>query len=375
MLKPLRVLALASLGSSGLPAQIVLPALAADLVCCYDFEHPLPGNANRESDLGPSQTPLQLINGGAAMRSADGAFPASTKSLQTKQVNPTSAGNDDWKAGLYTAGGVPSLAAFSGVRGITLIGWIKPTGIHPAPNSTTADPADFYNAVGLFGLLTGNSDGHNVRALVEIITVNSTLKLVALGRRLDAGTSLTLAATEPWQTILPTNTWTHIAATFDFDAGTMALYRNGAPLAAIYTSTVDQWGVIGAPEPDLTSPTAPAGIKIGGSFPQNTAERNAFTGRLDDLMFFKRSLTASEIQQQHAFLLAATAPMPALSISHATGNFTLSWSAPTNGFILEASGDLSASSWAPFGTHPLTDNDSLTAPLTGGSRFFRLRKP
>jgi Concanavalin A-like lectin/glucanases superfamily len=374
MIIQFRALALALLGVSGLSAQIVAPGIAADLVCCYDFEHPLPGDANRESDLGSSQTPLNLINGGAAMRVADGAFPASTKSLQTKQVNPAITGNDDWKAGLYAANGVPSLAEFSGVRGITLMGWIKPTGNHPAPNSTTADPSDVYNAVGLFGLLTGNSDGHGVRALVEIISFSGTLKLVALGRRIDGGTSLTLAATQPWQTILPINTWTHIAATFDFDAGTMALYRNGTPLAAT-TPPVDEWGVIGSPEPDLTSPTAPAGIKIGGSFPQNTQERNAFNGRLDDLMFFKRSLTAEEIQQQYAFLLAATAVVPALSISQATGEITLSWSAPANGFILETSGDLSTSSWVPLGASPLADNASLTLPLDSGSRFFRLRKP
>lgn len=189
MLIPLRALAVASLGASGLAAQIVVPGLAADLVCCYDFEHPLPVNPNRESDLGTSNTPLDLINGGAAMRGADGAFPASTFSLQTKQVNPTTTDNDDWKAGLYTANGTPSLAAFSGVRGITLMGWIKPTGNHPAPNSTTADPADVYNAVGLFGLLTGDSEGHAVRALVEIITVSGPLRLVALGRRIDGGSS------------------------------------------------------------------------------------------------------------------------------------------------------------------------------------------
>lgn len=371
---PLRVLAIALLGTGGLSAQIVAPEIAADLVCSYDFEHPLAGDPNRESDLGPSHTPLQLINGGAAMRVADGAFPASRKSIQTKQVNPSATGNDDWKAGLYTAGGVPSLAAFGGVRGITLMGWIKPTGDHPAPDTTTADPADVYNAVGLFGLLTGNSDGHNVRALVEIITVSGTLKLVALGRRLDDGSSLVLAAGEPWQTLLPANAWTHIAATFDFDAGTMALYRNGAPLAAAYTTTGDIWNVNGGAEPDTTSASAPAGIKIGGSFPQNTRERNAFNGRLDDLMFFKRSLTADEIRKQYAHLLAATAPMPALSISRAVDGITLSWTEPAGGFILEACDRLAGTAWSAIGPDPLADNDSLTLPVTGSSRFFRLRK-
>lgn len=92
-------------------------------------------------------------------------------------------------------------------------------------------------------------------------------------------------------------------------------------------------------------------------------------------MFFKRSLTASEIQQQYAFLLAATAPMPAISISHTNTDFTLSWTTPTFGFVLETSAELSETSWSPFGLQPLTDNASLTAPLAANPRFFRLRRP
>jgi hypothetical protein len=42
----------------------------------------------------------------------------------------------------------------------------------------------------------------------------------------------------------------------------------------------------------------PTGIKIGGSYPQNTQERNPFDGRFDDLMFFDRALTAEEVRLQ-----------------------------------------------------------------------------
>ena len=100
--------------------------------------------------------------------------------------------------------------------------------------------------------------------------------------------------------MLPVDTWTHLAATFDFDAGTMALYRNGAPLTSTYATDDDAWAVSGPAEPDRTSAAAPAGIKIGGSFPQNTAERNPFTGRLDDLMFFDTALDAGDVRRQYA---------------------------------------------------------------------------
>ena len=64
--------------------------------------------------------------------------------------------------------------------------------------------------------------------------------------------SLILAASDDWETLLPGKSWTHLAATFNFDDGTMALYRNGEPLPATYTAAGDRWEVIGDPEPDAT---------------------------------------------------------------------------------------------------------------------------
>jgi transcription-repair coupling factor (superfamily II helicase) len=171
---------------------VVLPALANDLVCHYDFDHPVEGEDHLESNLGRSGTRLRLINGGADMRDDDPAYPGARRSLRTQQVNPAMQGNDDWKAGVYEPQGVASLHGFNAVSGITLMGWVKPLGPHPSPNSTTDMPDDTYNAVGLFGLLSGTSDGHEVRALLEVILVDGTPRLVALGRRDDTGNSLIL---------------------------------------------------------------------------------------------------------------------------------------------------------------------------------------
>lgn len=88
------------------------------------------------------------------------------------------------------------------------------------------------------------------------------------------------------------NEWTHLAATFDHVNGTMALYRNGVPLAGFYTAAGKAWGS------GATSPSKPSGIKIGGSCPHNTAEQSPFNGRFDELMFLNRALTADEIAAQ-----------------------------------------------------------------------------
>ena len=287
---------------TGPPPREIAPSIEDNLVAYYDFEHPFAvSNTKNEVDQGESRTLFSLINGGHDMRVDDGAYPSSNNSIQLKQVNPTVNGNDDWKAGVWNANGVPSLSAFSGAKGITLMGWVKMTGDGPSLNSTTANPDDRFNAIGLTGLLSGNSDGHGVRALLELIDVNGELRLVALGRRIDTGASQTFAASEDWKTLLPQGEWVHLAATFDYTTGQMGLYRNGVPVDGFYTTPGDPWKVDGTG----TSDTLPRGIKIGGSFPQNTLERNPCNCRMDSLMFLDRSVSSDEVAAQyHRFLVA-----------------------------------------------------------------------
>ena len=276
----------------------VFPTLVPDLIAHYDFEQPVTGKLFRERDRGASATTIDLINGGAAMRVKDGAHLKSAASIQLMQVNPTTQGEDDWKAGIYSPTGVPSLSAFNATRGATIMGWFKMTGDNPSKNTETPDPNDFYNAIGLAGLLTGDSEGHAVRALLEIINVNGEMRLVALGRRIDGGASQTFAANDPWPSILPRDQWVFLAATFDFDHGTMALYKNGRPIAGFYAVAGDPWGSAG-PGPHPTSATDPRGIKLGGSFPQNTQERNPCNCRMDSVMFLNRVAQPVEVLLQY----------------------------------------------------------------------------
>jgi hypothetical protein len=281
------------------PDPIVLPSLVPNLVAHYDFEHPVPGDPALEADLGFSGTDLWLVNGGPDMRVQDGAYPASTYSLQTRQVNPVfPPSNEDWKAGVYDADGVASLNAFNAVQGITVMGWFKQTGPNPNRNTNSPNPDAMFNAVGMAGVLSGDSEGHAVRALLEVISVSGELRLVALGRRIDGAASNTFAASEDWQTLFPRDEWAHLVATFNYDDGTMALYKDGQPLAGFYTNTGDPWGVAG-PGPHFSSPTDPAGIKIGGSFPQNNREQNPCNCRMDSLLFLDRVVTPQEVQQQY----------------------------------------------------------------------------
>jgi hypothetical protein len=277
------------------PLKDVYPSLTGNLVAHYDFEHPA---QNQEADQGRSGTNINLING--ASRVPDGAFPGSRNSLQVKQVSPATPSNDDWKAGIYDANGVPTLRAFNAVQQTTVMGWVKMTGQNPSPNSGSANPDDFYGAIGIAGVLSGNSDGHAVRALLELIQVDGVLKVVALGRRIDGSASQTFAATEDWRTILPPDQWVFLTATFNFNTGAMALYKNGQPLQGSYVAAGDPWGIGTGQGPYFSSPTDPRGIKIGGSFPQNTREGNPCNCRFDSLMFLDRAIEPWEVREQHA---------------------------------------------------------------------------
>ena len=265
----------------------VEPSLADDVVAAYDFEHPFAANDSYEVDQGPSRTLIRLINGGEQMRVDDGAYPDSNNALQVHSAAESPTGTA-WKAGVYEgdADGVASLSRFNNAKATTVMGWFKMTGQNPTPG---------YNAIGLAGVLAGNSDGHGVRALLELINVNGELRLVALGRRLDTGGSWTYAASQDWHDLLPQDEWVHLAATFDFANGSMALYRNGQPVDGFYTATNDPWRVDGTG----TSATNPRGIKIGGSFPQDGTERNPCNCRMDDLMFLDTVASADEVAQQY----------------------------------------------------------------------------
>ena len=271
--------------------QDVEPDLQDSVVAAYDFEHPFAANDAREEDQGASRTLIQLVNGGERMRVDDGAYPGSNNALQLHSAAGSPTGTA-WKAGVYEsdADGVASLSRFAGAEGITVMGWFKMDGTNPTPG---------YNAIGLAGVLSGNSDGHGVRALLELIQVNGELKLVALGRRLDTGASQTFAASAPWKSLLPDGEWVHLAATFDYTTGTMALYRNGQAVDGFYTNPGDPWQVDGSG----TSPSNPRGIKIGGSFPQNGLERNPCNCRMDGLMFLDEAVSADEVARQHQRLL------------------------------------------------------------------------
>lgn len=306
------------------------------LVNHYTFDHPADGEIDTavELDLGSDATSIQLLNG--APRVADGAWGGSQYALETRQISTTPT-NDDWKAGVFFDSSTEStLIGTNHVTGVTLMGWFKPLGnefSNPSPNTNTTFPFDQFNAFGLVGLLRGDedqpgTDGHSVRALIEVIDG----RLVGLGRRLDGQNNSGRAqSVAPWFEVLQPNEWTHISATFDFDLGEVQLYRNGLPLEQ-QSLGLQNWET--TEDTDYTSSTNAGGIKIGGSHPNNSMEQNPFNGRLDELMIFNTVLNVDEVQTQ--FLLVSGLPgdrdndgdvdgADFLAIQRGEGDFLAAW--------------------------------------------------
>ena len=112
----------------------VEPSIQDDLVAYYDFEHPFraqdddrrarPGLVRDAAQAG------QRRQGHAGRRRR---LPGQQqRPWRPSRSTPTVNGNDDWKAGVWNANGVPTLDAFRGVEQATVMGWFKMTGTNPS---------------------------------------------------------------------------------------------------------------------------------------------------------------------------------------------------------------------------------------------------
>ena len=130
-------------------------------------------------------------------------------------------------------------------------------------------------------------------ALLEVING----RITGLGRRLDAQSgSGSIRSAEPWDQIMIPGEWSHLTATFDFDRGEVALYKNGLPIETDNLN-VGSWDLTEGT--DYTSDVPAGGVKIGGSFPDNSQERNPFNGLIDELMAFNQWLSPALVLAQY----------------------------------------------------------------------------
>jgi hypothetical protein len=174
---------------------------------------------------------------------------------------------------------------------------------------------------------------------------------------------------------LPLASWQHVALVCDGSA--MRLYRNGVPVGAPlpYNGTINTTAV---------ASSLGIGAKLGpGDVPPTSADSGYWHGKMDDLGFWHRGLSPSEIQGVYnAGLqgrdLTTASVLPSLVIQRAGTELIISWPAAPAGvcYVLESAADVPNSPWTPVGIEPTLSNGRywVSLALAGGNQFFRLRK-
>ena len=146
--------------------------------------------------------------------------------------------------------------------------------------------------------------------------------------------------------------WHHLALTFE--GTTWSVYWDGE----LAGTTTQPFGV--APE----SPT-----QLGSA---SSSGQEQWVGALDEVAFYGEPLAASAIRSHYQAMVGTPVAPPTLSIAHAGNQVTISWPPEVSGFNLEWADQLPAASWTVV---PGVVNNRVTITPTGGSTFFRLRKP
>jgi hypothetical protein len=114
-----------------------------------------------------------------------------------------------------------------------------------------------------------------------------------LGPAGDGSAVLSFGITDPSNTgvglssVMPTGTWTHVAATLDDATGLMCLYTN-AVIAAQTTTTLRPLGPL--------APGYSPGVGVGNHSSQPGSFNYPFRGRIDELSVYSKALSPTEVQ-------------------------------------------------------------------------------
>jgi hypothetical protein len=89
------------------------------------------------------------------------------------------------------------------------------------------------------------------------------------------------------------------------------------------------------------------------------------------------SMFIDDLKVGGSFASVFTPKPPSLEISKYGNTIQISWPTSAEGFVLQNTTDIGASTWPPVGEQPTVvgDRNVVTISDTSGNRFFRLSKP
>jgi hypothetical protein len=166
-------------------------------------------------------------------------------------------------------------------------------------------------------------------------------------------------------------TWHHVALTAN--GTTLTLYWDG-----VAVDTADYLGKINNSGSAIPVPWVALGATL--TTDTNVAPAQLFTGQMDDVALFGRSLSDEEISAIYNNGLAGRAlsdvppvitASPRLNITRSGNSVTISWRSDFEGFTLKSTTDLINPVWTDV---PGVVNNSVTIQSPTGNVYFRLEK-
>lgn len=231
---------------------------------------------------------------------------------------------------------------------MTISGWIYPAG-NPGSGPLVND------------WIPGNPIGSRGQFQLDLTSAGQ------LEGRLAVGANVPLVSGP----VAATPDWHHFAMTAN--GSTLTLYWDGTAV-----DTADYLGSINNAAPAVPVPWLAIGADLGVD--TNTAPTRLFTGMMDDIALFGRSLSDEEISAIYfaglnGMDLGQVPPVitvnPRLSIGKSGNAVTISWRSDFQGYVLKSSPSLMNPVWT---TVPGVVNNSVTIDNPTGTLFFRLEK-
>jgi hypothetical protein len=119
-------------------------------------------------------------------------------------------------------------------------------------------------------------------------------------------------------------------------------------------------------------------VYLGNRDGLNSGFRNPGNGRIDEVAFWNRELTAAEITNQFNAVLPIIPPLPQLAITRANQTIVLSWATnSTPGLVLESASSLDPfAPWTFLGYPQISGTQYVfTNAISGPARLYRLNNP
>ena len=179
--------------------------------------------------------------------------------------------------------------------------------------------------------------------------------------------------------LIVSNTWQHIAITYDQASGQAALYVDSRSHGANFGS--------------FTPQTSFTNLVIGARTTFNSVSYpgDAVWGMMDELCFYSRALSSNEVvaiynagsagkcgavPNNTPSLAVAPPPLPALALKGAGGQMQLAWPAGSGSFQVQAA-DSPLGPWTTLSLPVITNGANATIMIspTNQQLFFRLMAP